>query len=267
MTMPAAPYQVFAVKYAHLQRNAGENFIFRDAHDGPMPLDFYVWAIVGDGRTFVVDVGFDRAGARRRERELIRLPSEGLRLIDIDPAAVEHVIVSHLHYDHCGNLSDFPKARLYLQDREMAYATGRYMRHGRLRMAYDVEYVTDVVRAVYDERVQFIDGEQEIAPGISVHHVGGHTDGLQVVRVWTERGWLVLAVDAAHFYANMQIPNPFPIVFSGGDMLEGFDTLRALADDESLIIPGHDPQVLERFPAAAPSLHGSVARLDQGPTD
>ena len=206
--MPTEPYEVYAIRYAHLDRPARDNFIFGDVHDGPMPLDFFIWAIVGNGRTFVVDLGFDHIGAERRGRSIMRLPSEGLQMIGIDANRVEDVIVTHLHYDHAGDLSAFPNAKIYLQDREMAFATGRHMGHQRMRMVFDVEYVCDFVRAVYDDRVVFVDGAQELAPGISVHHIGGHTDGHQAVRVWTERGWLVLASDAVHFYANMNEAEP-----------------------------------------------------------
>ncbi|MCZ6890539.1 MAG: N-acyl homoserine lactonase family protein [Gammaproteobacteria bacterium] len=262
---PDEPYEVYAVRYGHHDRPARDNFIFADAHDGPMPLDFFVWAIVGNGRTIVVDLGFDHAGAERRGRTIYRLPAEGLRSVGVDPATVEDVVITHLHYDHCGSLSDFPQARLYLQDREMAFATGRFMTHERLRLAFDVEYVTEFVRAVYDERVVFVDSTMTLAPGVSLHHIGGHTDGLQVVRVWTQSGWLVLASDAVHLYANMQSANPFPIVFNVGHMIDGFDLLRGLAGREALIVPGHDPLVLTRFPCPDEALRGEVARLDQGP--
>ena len=259
-------WQVFAVRYAHHEREARDNFVFADAvHDGSTALDFFVWLVTNGRRSILVDLGFDHAGAARRGRELIRLPSEGIRLLGVDPATIEDVIITHLHYDHCGNLDDFPHARLFLQDREMQYATGRFMTHRTQRMPFDVEYVTAFVRAVYDERVVFVDGVREIAPGLSVHHVGGHTDGLQVVRVRTAAGWLVLASDAAHLYANVDLGNPFPIAFNLGEMLDGFGTLRSLADREELIVPGHDPRVFERFPAAETALAGEVIRLDQGP--
>lgn len=113
--------------------------------------------------------------------------------------------------------------------------------------------------------MQFHDGSSDIAPGISVHWVGGHTDGLQVVRVKTRRGWVVLASDASHFYANMDLQRPFPVVYNVGDMLEGYRTLDALADSHAHVIPGHDPDVLKRYPAAAPGLDGWVVRLDADP--
>src|SRR5579885_53574 len=78
---PAAePYEVFAVKYAHHERNASANFLGGDPHDGPMPLDFYVWLVRGNGRLVVVDLGFNAATAKARQRELIRNPVDGLRL-------------------------------------------------------------------------------------------------------------------------------------------------------------------------------------------
>ena len=89
--------------------------------------------IVGNGRTFVVDLGFDHIGAERRGRSIMRLPSEGLQMLGIDANNVEDVIVTHLHYDHAGDLSAFPNAKIYLQDREMAFATGRHMGHQRMR--------------------------------------------------------------------------------------------------------------------------------------
>jgi glyoxylase-like metal-dependent hydrolase (beta-lactamase superfamily II) len=86
--------------------------------------------------------------------------------------------------------------------------------------------------------------------------------GLQVVRVATRRGWVVLASDASHYYANMEQSRPFPIVYNVGDMVEGWRKARALAESGEHVIPGHDPLVLARYPAPAPALQGLVARLD-----
>jgi glyoxylase-like metal-dependent hydrolase (beta-lactamase superfamily II) len=110
--------------------------------------------------------------------------------------------------------------------------------------------------------VQFHAGDALIAPGVSVHLIGGHTMGLQVVRVETRRGALVLASDASHFYANMEEARPFPIVWSVAEMVDGYERLRALAASSQHIIPGHDPLVLSRYPAPANELQGIVARLD-----
>jgi glyoxylase-like metal-dependent hydrolase (beta-lactamase superfamily II) len=255
-------YEVYAIKYARHERRAAENFIGGDPHDGPMPLDYFVWLVRGNGRQLLVDTGFSRAMAAKRGREHLRCPSEGLRLLRCDPASIEDVVITHLHYDHVGNFELFPRATLHLQDREMRYATGRYMRHECFRGAFEVEDVVGVVRRVYAGRVRFHDGDVELFPGISLHLIGGHTMGLQAVRVATRRGPIVLASDASHFYANMDETRPFPIVWSLGDMVAGYERLRRLAGSPAHVIPGHDPLVMARYPAPAEALRGIVARLD-----
>jgi glyoxylase-like metal-dependent hydrolase (beta-lactamase superfamily II) len=264
--MSTPQYEVYAVKYAHHARRKAENFIGGDPHDGPMPLDYFVWLVRGtDGknaREIVVDTGFSAAMAAKRQRDHIRCPTDGLRLLGSEARTVKDVVITHLHYDHVGNFELYPAAMFHLQDLEMNYATGRHMTQPVFRGAYEVEDVVGVVRSVYAGRVKFHSGDAEVAPGVSVHLIGGHTMGLQVVRVATRRGAVVLASDASHFYANMEEVRPFPIVFSVADMVEGYARLRALAESPAHIIPGHDPLVLERYPAPSAELKGIAVRLD-----
>jgi len=255
-------YEVYAVKYAHHARRAAENFIGGDPHDGPMPLDYFVWLIRGEGREIVVDTGFSAAMAAKRGRQHLRCPTEALKLLGTDSKAIKDVVITHLHYDHVGNFELFPAATLHLQELEMRYATGPYMCHECFRGAFEVEDVVGMVRRVYENRVRFHAGDGELFPGVSVHLIGGHTMGLQVVRVATRRGWVVLASDASHFYANMEQVRPFPIVWSVADMVEGYRKLRALADSPGHIVPGHDPLVLERYRPPKKALEGIVVRLD-----
>ena len=129
----------------------------------------------------------------------------------------------------------------------MAYATGRHMTHPRLRGAFDPDNVAAMVKAVYAGRVVFHDGDWEAASGITCTLVGGHTLGLQIVRVATRRGYVVLASDAMHLYANAAEGRPFPIVHDIGAMIEGWRRARELADSDDHAIPGHDPLVLARY--------------------
>jgi glyoxylase-like metal-dependent hydrolase (beta-lactamase superfamily II) len=257
-------HEIYALKYAHHPRRASENFLDGkpfDAHDGPMPLDFFVWLVRGPAGDIVVDTGFSAAVAKRRARDHLRCPGEALRALGVDAGAVQHVVVTHLHYDHVGNFELFPAATFHLQDLEMRYATGRHMADPRYGGAFDVEDVVGMVRRAYAGRVRFHDGDAELFPGLSLHLVGGHTLGLQVVRVHTRRGWVVLASDAAHYYANLEQERPYPIVFSVPDMVAGYRRVRQLADSPGHIIPGHDPLVLARYPACK-GMEGIAARLD-----
>ncbi len=265
--MKTPVYEIYAIKYGHIpERRSAENFIHGDAHDRSMPIDFFVWAIVGAEHTYIVDTGFDPMIAAKRNRQLLRSPAAGLQALGIDAHEVRDVILTHLHYDHSGNHEMFPQARYHVQEKEMIYCTGRCMCHAYLRAAYEASDVAHLVRRVFEGRVVFTAGEEQKTPGLSVHHVGGHTMGLQVVRVNTRRGWVVLASDAAHYYANLESGRPFPIVFNTAEMLEGFEIIKRLASSPGHIIPGHDPLVLARYPAARPGLEGIAARLDVEPS-
>ncbi len=259
-------YEAYAIRYATRDARRAAHFMGGDPHDAPMPMDYYLWLIRGDGRSYVVDTGFGAEVAKRRGRTLLRTAPEALALLDVDAASVRDVIITHMHYDHVGTFDAFPSARFHLQDDEMAYATGRHMRHRQFNHGYEVDEVVGMVRMVYGDRVTFYDGDAPLAPGVSLHRIGGHTHGLQCVRVHTRRGWVVLASDASHFYEHFERARVFPTVFHVGEAIEGYAKLVSLAQSPQHVVPGHDPQVMKRYPAAAPSLAGIVARLDVAPT-
>jgi glyoxylase-like metal-dependent hydrolase (beta-lactamase superfamily II) len=258
-------HEIYAIRYGHHERRSPENFIGGDPHDVLQPLDYFVWAIVGPSGVYLVDTGFDAEMATKRERHITRPIGEGLKAIGIQPHEVRDIVVSHLHYDHTGNYDLFPQARYHLQDTEMAYATGRCMCHAQVRFPFEVEDVVAMVRKVFAGRVAFHDGDDQLAPGITLHKIGGHSKGLQCVRVKTRRGHVVLASDATHLYAHIEQGRVFPVTYNVGDVVEGYATIKRLADSGKHIIPGHDPKVMELFPAAKPALENWVARLDADP--
>lgn len=257
-------WNVHAVKYA--ERNArtrADSFLFDAHHDVPHDMDYFLWVLKRGDRIILVDTGYDAAEARRRGRGILLDPRAALAPLGVAAEDVTEVIVTHLHYDHAGGLHLFPNARLHLQASEMAFATGPCMCHDTLRMPFTGDHVCEAVRRLYSGRVSFHDGDAEIAEGLTVHRVGGHSRGLQVVRVRTSAGWMVLASDAAHYYENFEARKPFPIVVDLQDMLDGFETLYRLSSDPTLIVPGHDPLVMKQFPRAQAD---HIVRLDQGPT-
>jgi glyoxylase-like metal-dependent hydrolase (beta-lactamase superfamily II) len=265
--MPMEPFEIFAIRYAHLgNRHPSENFLLADPHEFASDLDYFVWVLRREDRSFVVDTGFGQEAAARRQREWLRCPAESLRLLGIDPSRVSDVILTHLHYDHAGNLDRFPRARFHLQDDEMAFATGRSMGQPTLRAPFDLANTLEMVRLVYSEKAVFHKGDAELVSGLSLHRVGGHSAGLQVLRVLTRRGWVVVASDASHLYAHFEQRRPFPIVYNVAEMLEGFKLLDRLADSPEHIVPGHDPLVMKYYPAATRELEGIAVRLDVAPT-
>jgi glyoxylase-like metal-dependent hydrolase (beta-lactamase superfamily II) len=260
----AEPFEVYAIRYATAARTGSDIAIGGDPHESAQ-MDYFVWLARNSLRTVVIDTGFDEAAAQRRRRQFLRSPEIGLRALGVEPQQVQDVIITHLHYDHAGNLGLFPRARFHLQDREMAYATGRYMGLEFFSYAYELEHVLGTVRLVYGGRIVFHAGDDLITEGLSVHRIGGHTRGLQAVRVWTRVGWLVLASDAAHYSLNMLEGRPFPIVADVTEMADGWQRLRALASDPRHIVPGHDPAVMRQYRAPSKELEGIAVRLDEEP--
>ncbi len=256
-----SPFQVYAIKYATREARSGEHFYGGDPHDAPMPMDYYVWAVVSPEHTIVVDAGFTAEVAARRGRKYLRCPTEGLEALGIDCARVPYVILTHLHYDHVGNLEKFPEATYVVQEAEMAFWTGRYAGRDHFRTIVEVDDIAYLVRGNFEGRLRFVAGSEEIVPGIEVHRTGGHSAGLQVVRVKTSRGSVVLASDATHFYANIEQDRPYSIVSDLPRMYGAFDLVHALADSSAHMVPGHDPLVMERFPAAGKELEGVAVRI------
>ncbi len=260
-------YELYAIRYAERDARRADHFIGGDPHDGPMPMDYFVWAAIGRERSFVIDLGFTAEVAAARGRRHLRCPAEALSLVGLDRSNVADVIVTHMHYDHVGTFDRFPAAQFHLQETELHYTTGHHMRHPFLARSFEVEDVCGIVRLNFARRVRLYNGPAELAPGISIHPVGGHTPGMQFVRVHTGRGWVVLASDVSHYYENMEKGRPYTAAFNIGDMLDAYDALRAAAPSPQHIVPGHDPLVMRRYPAPSPALEGLVVRLDVPPRE
>ncbi len=125
----------------------------------------------------------------------------------------------------------FLLARFHLQDDEMAYATGRYMRHTRFNHGYEVDDVVGMVRLVYKNRVVFQFGQCGYRAG---HQRAPHrrTYARPAVRArvyaavagWCSRRTPVISM------STWNRPAVFPTVFNVGEMVDGYEILKRLAD-------------------------------------
>lgn len=266
---PPEPFEVFAIRYAHHGDWPRPAQFLEPAGGGgeSMAMDFYCWVAVGPKATFIIDTGCDADEAGRRGHDYLRSPIETLSALGVDVAAATDLILTHLHYDHVGNLAHFPAATMHLQEQEIDFATGPYMSERKYSLAYCPEHVGAVIGAVEGGRVRLYDGDADLAPGLSIHRVGGHTSGMQVVRVLTRRGWVVIASDAIHYYEELERGVPWTNAVDLGDMLAAHATLRGLADSEDHIVAAHDPRVLGLYPAPTEAVSGYAVRLDVAPAD
>ncbi len=191
-------YRVFAVRYGHRDQVPAWE-AFHKEHAAPAGgMDYFVWAITDGQRTVVVDTGFSEEEGTRRGRTFLRSPVDGLAEIGIDASRVDNVVLTHFHYDHIGGQALFPRAMFWVQEEEMRFYTGPLATQPAFRGSIFLPDILSIVENTYAGRVRFVDGDAEVMPGLSVHKIGGHTAGMQIVSVATDRGRAVLTSDASH---------------------------------------------------------------------
>lgn len=261
-------YHVYSLCYA---RNSGRRvhnaFITpHDLHDGPMPIDYSVWIVENAQRRFIVDLGFDPASAKRRNRKLIHEPVKAIERIGIAANEVTDIVLTHLHCDHAGNIDQFPKAIVHAQDSEIAFVSGRCMCEDHLRFPFELDHVLNIVRKNFGKQLAFHDGNQDLFPGVTLHKLPGHTAGLQAVRVNTPRGKVLLASDASHFFPNVYNLIPYPIIIDAVESIASFRKTLSLVAGPDFLIPGHDPKIRAIYPKLV--VNGVVLHaLHESPTE
>jgi glyoxylase-like metal-dependent hydrolase (beta-lactamase superfamily II) len=247
--MPAIPeYEIYAMKYAERQADLSTFMLGVEPGRETITIDYFVWLLQGGSEPIVVDTGFTPQIAEARQRKYLASPADQLRKLGVDAADVKKVLISHLHWDHFGGFSFFPNATFYLQTKEYQYWTGPVMRFRAAQGLVEANDMAELVRLNMQGRVHFVDGVEEVAPGISLHYVGGHTAGIQVARVSTKKGQAVVASDASHLFRNVEENTPANLITNLPEMFSAFDAIRELSSGPHLWFPGHDPAVLQRFP-------------------
>ena len=216
-------------------------------------MDYFFWLLRNGERTVLVDCGFHRERAAAKKRVQDTDPLELLARMDVRPGDVDHVIISHMHYDHVGNVELFPNATFSIAREEYDYWSGPYGNRELMTVLVDPEEVRIVQDLARQERLHFIDGSEQLFPGVVVTRLGGHTPGQVMVEVGTDSGQIVLASDAIHYYEEMELDRPFNLFNDLGGMYRAYDILRELAARPGrTVIAGHDPRVRAMFQPVQP---------------
>jgi glyoxylase-like metal-dependent hydrolase (beta-lactamase superfamily II) len=261
----SAAWDVVAIRYATLESTRGALYYrWGDVGepDGPQAMDYFFYVLRGGGRTIVVDCGFDPVAGARRGRTCLTEPVDALRAVGIEPATVETVLISHLHYDHIGNLGAFERARFLVPERELTFWTSPVARYGGFWHHVEEAEIATVAGLHEAGRVDTYGGETEIAPGLTAVEVGGHSPGQQILLVATASGRLVLTSDAVHLYEELEKARPFGVLADLEEMYLGFETIKRLGEEPgTTVVPGHDPEVTRRFPAVTGVPEGVALQL------
>jgi glyoxylase-like metal-dependent hydrolase (beta-lactamase superfamily II) len=244
-------WSVTAVRYGTLETTRSDAYYRYQAYgepDGPQRLDYLFWIVCRPDETILIDTGFDPDVGRRRGRTCVIEPAAAMAQLGVSADTVSRVVLTHLHYDHTGNVDLFPDAQLLVPARELDFWLGPLARRAQFAHAVEASELGQVLAAVDGGRVRRLEGGEEIAEGVHAIFLGGHSPGQIALGIDAQAGRVVLASDAVHFYEELERDRPFGVLANLAEMYEGYDTLRELAGPGSHLVPGHDAEVMTRYP-------------------
>jgi glyoxylase-like metal-dependent hydrolase (beta-lactamase superfamily II) len=248
----SAEYEAYALRYGAISVRKSEKYYRFDTYgdvDATVGLDFYFWLLRSPERAVLVDCGFDAVRTAARGYLQEQRPVDLLERRGVSPEDVDHVVLSHMHFDHIGNVDLFPNATFSVARAELKYWTGPFADRHLLCASGDPQETQMVVDLQRQGRVHLVDVAEEILPGVRVTPVRGHTPGQLITEVATRNGSVVLASDAIHLYEEMDLDRPYWVFHDLEGMFHGYDLLRRLEAEGATIVAGHDPAVMNLFEA------------------
>jgi glyoxylase-like metal-dependent hydrolase (beta-lactamase superfamily II) len=252
-------YEVYAVRYATIPDFPVSGLIEGAEKSRKLDIAMMVWLVRGGGHNILVDTGFYRPQFFKnwKVKDFVR-PDQAIAPLGVKPEEITDVVLTHAHWDHADGTDLFPKAQIWIQKDEYAYYTGDAWQPGGKHGGIDPEDVDVLLKANLGGRLHLVSGDAEILPGISVYIGGKHTWQSQYVSVATRSGRVVLASDNMYLYENLEKHVPIAQTFDKESNLRAQERMKTLATKPELIVPGHDPAVLTRFPKVA----DGVVRID-----
>ena len=228
--------------------------MFEAGSEGDVTLPVNAWLVQHARGTVLFDAGLPATfveGSATKDRVLkfmgITVLEEDtvaaqLSAVSQDPAKVDFVVISHLHFDHMGGLSQIPNATLIIQREE--WEAG---------MAVSQETKTLHERSDFDlgHKLRLIDGEYDLFGDDTVVCIPtpGHTVGHQSLRVTLATGHKVLLASDCCYFSRTIDSQVLPTF--GYDLEEQSRTLqrvRKLRDEGAMVIPGHDINFVNNMP-------------------
>jgi glyoxylase-like metal-dependent hydrolase (beta-lactamase superfamily II) len=247
---PSPDRDVVIVRHGTLSTTRGAMIVDREPGRAaePLRLDYYFWAVLDPAGTVLIDCGYSADEAAARGRSVVRRPDEVFAALGLDERWAGDVVLTHLHYDHTGAISRFPRAHLHVTDAEVAFRRTGGCSDEHLTSATDL---AELSRADADGRLHRHAGAVRLRDGIDLIPAPGHTPGQLMVRVETRGGIVLLASDAAHFDEEYLDDRPFTSMTDPDAALSTYAELRRRRSRGEEIVTGHEAGLIDRYAGTA----------------
>jgi glyoxylase-like metal-dependent hydrolase (beta-lactamase superfamily II) len=243
-------YEAFAVRFGTLPQFRVSGLISSADPSRRLDIPVMVWLLKGsNGKRVLIDSGFYRQKFLDQWKpQNFRSPSEAVAAAGVAPDEITDIIISHAHWDHVDGADLFPKATVWIQRDEYAYYTGDAWHSRNTHGGVDPDDMLALLKINTEGRLRFVNGDdQEILPGIRCYTGGKHTWQSQYVGVRIAGGTAVFTSDNVYLYENLEKRVPIAQTLDAASNLKAQDRIKTIASNPSLIVPGHDPAVFERF--------------------
>ena len=253
---PKPQYEVYAIRYATIPDFSVASLVAGADRARKLDIAMMVWLVRGDGRNILVDSGFYREQFFKQWHitDYVK-PSDALKRVTLKPEDITDVVITHMHWDHADGMDLFPNARIWIQKDELQYYAGEAWQSKRTHSGIDPDDVLMAVKLNTQGRVGLVNGDaQEILPGVTCYTGGRHTYASQYVGVTTAAGIVVLASDNMYLWENLEKHVPIAATLDAESNLRAQDRMKQLAARPGLVIPGHDPAVMTKFPSPVPGV-------------
>lgn len=246
-------HRIYALHLGDKLTTRGE-FLFRERSNDPLTISFYLWAVLGGPEPILYDVGFNADHARERSLHVYHERDALLAGVGLAAPDVRTIVMSHLHWDHWSGYEYFSDATFLVQESEVAFWEGPSARHALIASSANLRALAAVEGLRAMDRLRPLPArEHDLWPGLRIVPLSGHTPGLQALLVETERGPVMLASDALHYYENYTKRRPAQVTMDFPGALDAFDRIAALVGDD--VIGGHDPSDTTRFERVAEGVY------------